>query len=72
VLGFRRKKTIARDWQTPEGLQCSNDGSSCLAVRTYTDGSVDLKSTVSGGRVRLTAEEWSAAKLAVRAGQFDN
>jgi hypothetical protein len=72
MLGFRKKKQIARDWQTPDGFQSSNDGSSCMAVRTFTDGSVVLKSTVTGGRVRLTAAEWEAAKLAIRDGQYDN
>ena len=64
-------KQIARDWQTPVGFQSSNDGSSCMAVRTYTDGSVDIKSTVTGGLVTLTADEWKAAKLAIKDNQFD-
>ncbi|WP_327385038.1 DUF397 domain-containing protein [Streptomyces sp. NBC_01207] len=66
-------KKIVRDWQTPVGFQSSNDGSSCAAVRSYDDGSVDLKSTVdpAGSVVSLTAGEWSAFRAAVKAGQYD-
>ncbi|MFF4292140.1 DUF397 domain-containing protein [Streptomyces vinaceus] len=66
-------KEILRDWQTPEGFQSSNDGSSCAAVRTYVDGSADLMSTIdpAGAVVPLTPGEWSAFKAAVKAGQYD-
>ncbi|MCY0957743.1 hypothetical protein [Streptomyces sp. H27-H5] len=67
------EKQIVRDWQTPEGFQSSNDGSSCGAVRTYADGSVDLKSTIdpAGNVVPLNAGEWAAFKAAIKAGQYD-
>lgn len=64
-------KTIARDWQTPVGFKSSSNDGSCMAVRTYTDGSVAIKSTVTGGLVELTAMEWDAAKKAIKDGQYD-
>lgn len=64
-------KKLKRDWQTPVGFSSNDGSSSCMAVRTYEDGSVDIKSTYSGGLVSLTAKEWEAARLAIKANQYD-
>lgn len=65
------EKKILREWQTPVGFKSSTNDGSCMAVQTYMDGSVDIKSTVTGGLVTLTAMEWEAARLAIQDGQYD-
>lgn len=51
----------------------SNDGSSCVDVQMYADGSVDTRNSKDpdGPVCSYTREEWAAFVAGVKADQFD-